>query len=254
MIPAQATAKLSFRLVPGQSPRKILDGLHRFVEERLPADASASFSGEGGSPAVGFDTRAPAFRAASRALEAEWGKQPMIVGCGASIPIVEFVPLARSTWTRSLSASPLTTTASTPQMRNTICGASTKARGAGRASWPSLVRCDVSDLGRPPLPHRAVGSAARASAARVPPRNTPGAFDYYVLVLSWSPSYCRSEGRERNDGQCSIKPHAFMLHGLWPQYEKGWPEDCPNGKRPWVPSIGDRGHARHHAEQEPHHP
>lgn len=89
VIPAHATAKLSFRLVPGQSPRRILDGLHRFVENLLPADASVSFKGDGGSPAVGFDTRAPAFQAASRALEAEWGKPPIIVGCGASIPIVE---------------------------------------------------------------------------------------------------------------------------------------------------------------------
>lgn len=88
VIPAQATAKLSFRLVPGQQPDKILDGLHRFIEARLPADASVSSGGEGGSPAVGFDTDAPAFQAASRALQAEWGKAPVIVGCGASIPIV----------------------------------------------------------------------------------------------------------------------------------------------------------------------
>jgi len=53
-------------------------------------------------------------------------------------------------------------------------------------------------------------------------RNKAGAFDYYVLVLSWMPSYCRSEGRARKDGQCeSSKPRAFRLHGLWPQYEKG---------------------------------
>jgi acetylornithine deacetylase/succinyl-diaminopimelate desuccinylase-like protein len=89
VIPAQAVAKLSFRLVPGQKPHKILDALHRFVEERLPANASASFAHEGGSPAVGFDTQAPAFQAAARALEAEWGKKPVVVGCGASIPIVE---------------------------------------------------------------------------------------------------------------------------------------------------------------------
>ena len=73
----------------GQDPARILDGLHRFVERRLPADARASFAHEGGSPAIGFDTGSPAFRAATWALEAEWGKTPAIVGCGASIPIVE---------------------------------------------------------------------------------------------------------------------------------------------------------------------
>ena len=68
-------------------------------------------------------------------------------------------------------------------------------------------------------------------------RNKAGEFDYYVLVLTWMPSYCRGEGRSRKDGQCDTsKPHAFLLHGLWPQYEKGWPENCPIGKRPWVPA------------------
>ena len=89
VIPAHATAKLSFRLAPNQEPRNILDGLHRFVAERLPSDCSASFAGEGGSPAVGFDISAPPFRAAANALEQEWGKPPVIIGCGASIPIVE---------------------------------------------------------------------------------------------------------------------------------------------------------------------
>ena len=94
VIPAQATAKLSFRLVPGQDSSKIIAGLHRFVEERLPTDAAVSFAHEGGSPAVGFDTGTAHFQAASRALEAEWGRPPVIMGCGASIPIVELLPLA----------------------------------------------------------------------------------------------------------------------------------------------------------------
>lgn len=89
VIPTQASAKLSFRLVPNQDPDKILDGLHRFIEARLPADAHVTYRGEGGSPAVGFDTNAPVFRATAEALEAEWGKAPVIVGSGASIPIVE---------------------------------------------------------------------------------------------------------------------------------------------------------------------
>ena len=89
VIPAQAIAKLSFRLVPGQDPKKILAGLRRFVQSRLPADARATFAHEGGSPAIGFDTGAPVFQAAAHALGAEWDKAPVIVGCGASIPIVE---------------------------------------------------------------------------------------------------------------------------------------------------------------------
>ena len=89
VIPSQASAKLSFRLVPDQEPAKIIDGLHRFIAGRLPADARVTYAGEGGSPAVGFDTEAPAFRATAHALEAEWDKAPVIVGCGASIPIVE---------------------------------------------------------------------------------------------------------------------------------------------------------------------
>lgn len=89
VIPSQASAKLSFRLVPDQDPARIIDGLHRFIAERLPGDVSVSYGGEGGSPAVGFDTSAPAFRATAEALANEWGKAPVVVGCGASIPIVE---------------------------------------------------------------------------------------------------------------------------------------------------------------------
>jgi ribonuclease T2 len=72
--------------------------------------------------------------------------------------------------------------------------------------------------------------AARAAS------NTPGTFDYYVLVLSWMPTFCRDEGGAKDGTQCDTrKHHAFLLHGLWPQYEKGWPESCPTPKRPWVP-------------------
>jgi ribonuclease T2 len=64
----------------------------------------------------------------------------------------------------------------------------------------------------------------------------PGRFDYYVLVLGWTPSYCATEGRSRGDGECATRqPHAFTLHGLWPQNFEGWPVDCRMRERPWVP-------------------
>ncbi len=76
-----------------------------------------------------------------------------------------------------------------------------------------------------------LGSPAEARGGR------PGVFDYYTLVLSWSPTYCASpERRRRREPQCDgPRPFAFVLHGLWPQYERGWPEYCRIGRRPWVP-------------------
>ncbi len=68
--------------------------------------------------------------------------------------------------------------------------------------------------------------------------NTAGDFDYYSLVLSWSPAHCASsEGRD-DDTQCARRDgrrYGFILHGLWPQYERGYPEDCPTRTRPYVP-------------------
>lgn len=53
-----------------------------------------------------------------------------------------------------------------------------------------------------------------------------GDFDFYVLSLSWSPSYCERAG-DRDRLQCAgEKPFAFVVHGLWPQYERGSPSDC----------------------------
>ena len=53
-------------------------------------------------------------------------------------------------------------------------------------------------------------------------------FDFYVLSLSWSPSYCEAEGEDANRQQCAgQRPYAFIVHGLWPQFERGYPQDCP---------------------------
>jgi ribonuclease T2 len=61
-----------------------------------------------------------------------------------------------------------------------------------------------------------------------PRQNEPGKFDFYILSLSWSPSYCEAAG-ERGpppQQQCSARPYSFVVHGLWPQYEHGFPEYC----------------------------
>lgn len=57
------------------------------------------------------------------------------------------------------------------------------------------------------------------------PESVAGVFDYYVLTLSWSPTYCLTHD---GDVQCSGKGYGFVLHGLWPQYAQGgWPQSCP---------------------------
>jgi ribonuclease T2 len=62
-------------------------------------------------------------------------------------------------------------------------------------------------------------------------QNTPGEFDFYVLSLSWSPSFCEEASERGNSGrsqqaQCGGRPFSFVVHGLWPQYEHGFPEYC----------------------------
>ena len=60
-----------------------------------------------------------------------------------------------------------------------------------------------------------------------------GDFDFYVLALSWSPSYCAIEGDGADPAQCANgRPYAFVVHGLWPQYEKGYPRDCETSAAP----------------------
>jgi len=73
-----------------------------------------------------------------------------------------------------------------------------------------------------------LASISAAALAQDDRQNTPGKFDYYVLSLSWSPSFCEAaseRGRESRD-QCGARPFSFVVHGLWPQYEKGFPEYC----------------------------
>ncbi len=57
-----------------------------------------------------------------------------------------------------------------------------------------------------------------------------GKFDYYTMVLSWSPTYCQTHKKDR--AQCGRRKFDFVVHGLWPQYNKGWPQNCrvPKGQ------------------------
>lgn len=69
-------------------------------------------------------------------------------------------------------------------------------------------------------------------------RNIPGDFDYYTLVMSWSPTHCATPEGESDAQQCGRRDgrrYAFVLHGLWPQYENGFPESCRTKMRPYVP-------------------
>ncbi len=59
-----------------------------------------------------------------------------------------------------------------------------------------------------------------------------GTFDYYVMALSWSPNWCALEGDAKGSPQCDTgQDHGWVLHGLWPQYHRGWPSFCPTIER-----------------------
>ncbi len=88
VLPAQASAKFSFRLVGAQDPGKIAASFRSFVKARLPADCRAEFLSHGASGALRLPFDSEALKRARKALREEWGKEPVLTGCGGSIPIV----------------------------------------------------------------------------------------------------------------------------------------------------------------------
>ncbi len=88
VLPAQASAKFSFRLVGKQNPAAIAENFRSFVRARLPADCEADFHSHGASPALQLPFGSEALSRARRALSQEWGKEAAMVGSGGSIPIV----------------------------------------------------------------------------------------------------------------------------------------------------------------------
>ena len=78
-----------------------------------------------------------------------------------------------------------------------------------------------------PVANRPADASNTPPAAAVAQIPIGTGFDFYVLSLSWSPSYCEAEGEDANRQQCkAARPYAFVVHGLWPQFERGFPEDC----------------------------
>jgi ribonuclease T2 len=71
-----------------------------------------------------------------------------------------------------------------------------------------------------------VSCLVAGAAAQTRPKNQPGVFDYYLLSLSWSPSFCETSAGGASDQQCGSRPYSFVVHGLWPQFVDGFPENC----------------------------
>lgn len=95
-----------------------------------------------------------------------------------------------------------------------------------------------ADLAAGTPANRPAEASARADKATKPrPKGqTPGNFDFYVLSLSWSPTYCDSDAGQGNRVQCGTgKRFGWVVHGLWPQNERGYPQDCESTEGDRVP-------------------
>ncbi|GLQ35891.1 ribonuclease T(2) [Amylibacter marinus] len=84
--------------------------------------------------------------------------------------------------------------------------------------------------------HRLICTVFMACTLALPAQSEgerAGDFDYYLLALSWSPTWCKLSGDARGSQQCARgADFGFVLHGLWPQYENGWPSYCRTSQRP----------------------
>ena len=90
VLPAEAHARVSFRLVGEQDPAKVIESFRAYVRASLPPDCTVSFRGKEGSRAVTLPVDAPEFAAARQALSDEWANPAVFVGCGGSIPVVGY--------------------------------------------------------------------------------------------------------------------------------------------------------------------
>lgn len=100
----------------------------------------------------------------------------------------------------------------------------------------------------------ASASKHRSGSASSHADNTPGAFDYYLLVLSWAPEFCATHQSTMSSSECDPNRHyGFVVHGLWPQNNDGsWPKDCGSAQpvsndivREMLPIMPARGLIQH---------
>ena len=89
VIPSEANAKITCRLVGNQDPEKILENIHKYIKSSLPDGVQVIFDGADHCRAIEFDTNSHYFQSASEAIEEEWGVSPVFTGGGGSIPVVE---------------------------------------------------------------------------------------------------------------------------------------------------------------------
>jgi acetylornithine deacetylase/succinyl-diaminopimelate desuccinylase-like protein len=88
VIASEASAKVSFRLVPNQDPEEVLEQFKRFVADRLPPGATVEYEGHTRTPGIEVNIESPWVRAAQTILTEEYGKPAVLMGCGGSIPVV----------------------------------------------------------------------------------------------------------------------------------------------------------------------
>ncbi|MGV8986991.1 MAG: M20/M25/M40 family metallo-hydrolase [Cypionkella sp.] len=90
VLPGEAHAKVSFRLVGQQDPDTLRDAFRTWVEAQLPADCTVNWKGHGNSPASVMEISHPAFAAARAALTEEWEMPAAFIGAGGSIPVAGY--------------------------------------------------------------------------------------------------------------------------------------------------------------------
>jgi ribonuclease T2 len=116
-----------------------------------------------------------------------------------------------------------------------LCSAAYSYFNGNTSAPPKPERQPPSSQQQPQAEARQPGERP-ARAPKAP--SVAGEFDYYLLALSWSPSFCATQKPGAQQEQCGAgRRFGFVVHGLWPQYDKGWPQDCDTAHGDRVPDA-----------------